>query len=122
MQHKSFRLFEQTPESVIEKTEPVTIDIFESFCLFEQVPGSVIGDRPTGTLTPILSSDQKSSTSLHIPPFPAVGGEEAMQHSTEGVAFDIFDVLSLLKQSPEIVQPNLEFCATNPHDNMIKSG
>ena len=61
----------------------------KSFCLFEQVPESVIVD--TGALTPILSSDQKSSTSLHEPPFPAVGGEEEMQHSTEGVAFDIFE-------------------------------
>ena len=48
MQHKSFWLFEQAPESVIEKTEGVTIDIFESFCLFEQVPESVIVDTIPG--------------------------------------------------------------------------
>ena len=91
MQHKSFWFFEQAPESVIVKTEGVTIDIFKSFCLFKQVPESVIVD--TGALTPILSSDQKSSMSLHEPSFPAVGAQEEMQHSTEGVAFDIFEVL-----------------------------
>ena len=47
MQHKSFWLFEQAPESVIEKAEGVTLDIFKSFWLFEQVPESVIVDLPS---------------------------------------------------------------------------
>ena len=52
MQHKSFWLFEQVPESVIEKSKGVTIDIFESFCLLKQVPESIIEN--TGALIPIL--------------------------------------------------------------------
>ena len=75
MQHKSFWLFEQAPESVIEKTEGVTIDIFESFCFFEQVPESAIVDLPsmtdstesvtedTGESTTLLPNNQKSCKS-----------------------------------------------------------
>ena len=119
MQHKSFWLFEKAPESVIEKTEGVTIDIFKSFCLFEQVPESVIVDLPSMTdATESVTEDAGESIPLFLNNQPAVGGEEEMRHKsfclfekapqsviekTEGVTIDIFKSFCLFEQVPESV-------------------
>ena len=57
----------KAPQSVIEKTEGVTIDIFKSFCLFEQVPESVIVDLPSMTdSTESVTEDTGESIPLFL--------------------------------------------------------